>query len=73
MPRKRFISKLQVLDKTGCSYPSIWAWMQAGTFPRARVINNESFWLESEVDAWMDARPFRQFKNDKAKLREAHG
>ena len=70
---KRFISKLQVLDKTGRSYPNIWAKMQAGTFPRAREIDNELVWLEAEVDAWMDARPIRQFKNDKAKLREAHG
>ena len=68
---KRFLSKLQVLDKTGRSYPSIWAWMQAGTFPRAREVNNEPVWLESEVDDWMDSRPIRLLKSDKAKLREA--
>jgi predicted DNA-binding transcriptional regulator AlpA len=69
---RRFLSRLQVMDKTGRSYPAIWAWMQAGTFPRAREVGDELMWLESEVDEWMDSRPIRLFKNDKAKLREAH-
>jgi predicted DNA-binding transcriptional regulator AlpA len=68
---RRFISKLQVLDKTGRSYPTLWAWMQAGTFPRARELSGESVWYEDEVDAWMEARPIRQFKNDKIKTAKA--
>jgi predicted DNA-binding transcriptional regulator AlpA len=64
---RRFLSKLQVLEKTGRSYPSIWAWMQAGTFPRAREIDNELVWWEDEVDQWMEERPIRLFKNDKKK------
>jgi predicted DNA-binding transcriptional regulator AlpA len=71
-PRRRFISRLQVMDMTGRSYPNLWAMMQAGTFPRAREIEDELFWLESEVDEWMDSRPIRQFKNDKIKAAKAN-
>jgi predicted DNA-binding transcriptional regulator AlpA len=70
--RRRFISRLQVMDMTGRSYPNIWAKMQAGTFPRAREIDDELFWLESEVAEWMDSRPIKQFKNDKIKTAKAN-
>jgi predicted DNA-binding transcriptional regulator AlpA len=69
---RRFISRHQVLDKTGRSYPAIWAWMQAGTFPRAREVGDELMWLESEVDEWMNSRPIRLFKNDKIKTAKAN-
>jgi predicted DNA-binding transcriptional regulator AlpA len=66
-PRRRFISRLQVMDMTGRSYPNLWAMMQAGTFPRAREIDDELFWYENEIVAWMESRPIKLFKNDKIK------
>ena len=63
---QRFLSRLEVMDKVGKSYPTLWAWMREGSFPRARDVGQgEVAWLESEVDAWMDARPLRIFKGEK--------
>jgi predicted DNA-binding transcriptional regulator AlpA len=40
--------------------------MLAGTFPRARAIGDlKSVWLESEVEAWINALPTRHLKDDK--------
>ena len=46
------------------SYPTIWAWMRAGKFPRARIVGGKSMWLTSEVDAWLAALPVRKLKGD---------
>jgi predicted DNA-binding transcriptional regulator AlpA len=42
--------------------------MQAGKFPRAHDSGDgESVWWEDEIDAWMESRPVKLFKNDKIK------
>jgi|SRR5580692_12461881 prophage regulatory protein len=65
-PPLRLLSKKQVLDRVGVSFPTIWRWMLAGTFPRARAIGDlKSVWLESEVEAWINALPTRHLKDDK--------
>ena len=59
-------SKKQVLDRVGVSFPTIWRRMLAGKFPRARTIGDlKSVWLESEVEAWINALPMRHLKDDK--------
>jgi|SRR6516164_2040242 prophage regulatory protein len=57
-----FLSKQQVLKKIPVTAPTLWAWVRQGKFPRPRAIYNKTVWIASEVDAWMQARPHRQYK-----------
>jgi prophage regulatory protein len=65
-PGAKLLSKSEVLDKVGCTYPTLWKMMSAGTFPRPVVIGGTSGgkngWLEHEVDAWIAALPRRRLK-----------
>ena len=60
----RLLSKVEVLDRVGVSYPTIWQWMRAGTFPRSRALGASTVWIAAEVEAWMAALPKRQLKGD---------
>jgi prophage regulatory protein len=62
----RLLSKAEVLERVGRTFPTIWAWMRAGKFPRARDLGGRPAWLESEVEAWIAALPIRRFKGDDA-------
>jgi predicted DNA-binding transcriptional regulator AlpA len=64
-PAARLLSKGEVLDKIGVTYPTIWKLMRDGAFPRPVVIGStggKNAWLESEVDAWIAALPRRRLK-----------
>jgi predicted DNA-binding transcriptional regulator AlpA len=37
----KLISKPEVLDRIGVTYPTIWAWMRAGKFPRSVVLGDQ--------------------------------
>jgi prophage regulatory protein len=65
-PQLRLISKPKVLKIVGCSYPTLWAWMRAGKFPRSRVVGGRSMWLSTEVEAWLAELPIRPLKGDAA-------
>jgi predicted DNA-binding transcriptional regulator AlpA len=58
------LDKGEILTITRVSFPTVWGWMRAGTFPRSRIVGGKSMWLSSEVDAWMDALPLRRLKGD---------
>ena len=60
----RLISKPEVLDRVGVTFPTLWAWMRAGTFPRSRDLGGRACWLKSEIDAWIENRPIRRLKGD---------
>ena len=60
----RLISKPEVLDRVGVTFPTLWAWMRAGVFPRSRDLGGKACWLESEIDAWIENRPIRRLKGD---------
>jgi prophage regulatory protein len=46
-----------VMDRTGASRSSIYAWMQKFEFPRnLKLGKRASGWLESDIDAWIEAR-----------------
>jgi predicted DNA-binding transcriptional regulator AlpA len=60
----RLLDKAQVCVIANASYPSIWAWMRAGRFPRSRICGGRSMWLSSEIDAWLAALPVRPLKGD---------
>jgi len=71
-PQLRLISKSKVLKIVGCSYPTLWAWMRAGKFPRGRVVGGRSMWRSDEIDAWLAGLPIRRLKGDAAaELNEA--
>ena len=61
---KRLIGKLEVLDRVGVSFATLWAWQVAGTFPRGREVGGKTMWFEHEVDKWLDDRPVRRLKGD---------
>jgi prophage regulatory protein len=61
----RLLSKAEVLERVGRTYPTIWSWMQQGKFPRARDLGGtRPAWLESEVEAWINNLPVRRLKGD---------
>jgi predicted DNA-binding transcriptional regulator AlpA len=65
-PAVRLLDKAEVLEITRVSFPTIWKWMRAGTFPRARIVGGKSMWLSSEIDAWLAALEVRPLKGDVA-------
>jgi predicted DNA-binding transcriptional regulator AlpA len=63
-PEVRLLSKLEVLDRVGRSYATIWTWMLEGKFPRSRDVNGRASWIESEVVEWINSLPVRQLKGE---------
>jgi prophage regulatory protein len=57
---RRFIRFLEVQKRVGgASKPTIYRWMQRGTFPRPYPLDDRGHsvaWREEQVDAWIDAR-----------------
>ena len=54
---KRLIRIEEVKHKVGASRPWIYARIAADEFPRpVKLGAKASGWLESEIDAWIDAR-----------------
>jgi predicted DNA-binding transcriptional regulator AlpA len=60
----RLLSKKEVCAIANATFPSVWAWMRAGTFPRSRIVNGRSMWLSSEIEAWIAGLPLRPLKGD---------
>ena len=63
-PDTRLLSKPEVLAIANVTYPTLWAWMRAGGFPRSRVVGGRSMWLSTEVEAWLAELPVRPLKGD---------
>jgi predicted DNA-binding transcriptional regulator AlpA len=63
-PGAHLLSKREILAITKVSYPTLWSWMRAGTFPRSRVCGGRSMWLSSEVEQWLATLPIRKLKGD---------
>lgn len=62
-PGVRLLSKGEMLDKVGVTYPTIWKLMRQGAFPRAVVIGGgKNAWLEHEVDEFIAKLPRRRLK-----------
>jgi prophage regulatory protein len=54
---KRFITIPQVLDKVALSRTELYRRINAGTFPRSIALGPQKVvFLESDVEAWMQAR-----------------
>jgi predicted DNA-binding transcriptional regulator AlpA len=65
-PSVRLMSKAEVLAIVNLSYPTIWAWMRDGKFPKSRIVGGQSMWRSDEVDRWLANLPVRQLKGDEA-------
>jgi predicted DNA-binding transcriptional regulator AlpA len=63
-PPVYLLDKSDILSITHVTFPTIWTWMRAGTFPRSRVVGGKSMWLSSEIDAWLADLPVRALKGD---------
>jgi predicted DNA-binding transcriptional regulator AlpA len=61
---ERLLTKYEVMTITGASYPTLWAWMRDGRFPRSRIVGGRSMWLSHEIDAWLAGLPVRPLKGD---------
>lgn len=59
---QRFLSRKDLCDKVGVTFPYLWRLIREGKFPAGREVGSRTFWLESEVDAWMSARPVRAYR-----------
>ena len=60
----RLVSKPEVLDRIGVTYPTIWKWMRGGSFPRSRAVGGKAFWIEAEIEKWITDLPVRRLKGD---------
>jgi predicted DNA-binding transcriptional regulator AlpA len=51
--RIRLISRQELVDIVGVSFPSIWQWVREGKFPPPRKLGKggRTAWLESEIEA----------------------
>lgn len=67
MPQaERFIKLPEVMNKTGLGQSSIYRKMNTGDFPRSIQLNkNNIVWLESEVNAWMQAQIEKRNQKEK--------
>jgi predicted DNA-binding transcriptional regulator AlpA len=65
-PVLRLLDKAEVCAIANVTYPTLWAWMRHGRFPRSRICGGKSMWVSSEVEAWMAALPVRPLKGDEA-------
>jgi predicted DNA-binding transcriptional regulator AlpA len=63
-PPVRLLDKHQILSITGVSFPTVWTWMRAGTFPRSRIVGGKSTWLNTEIDQWLANLKVRPLKGD---------
>jgi predicted DNA-binding transcriptional regulator AlpA len=71
----RLLDKAELLRRVPWSFPTIWAWMRAGTFPRSRMFGQKSVWLESEINDFISSLPIAPIKeagSEEQQARAAH-
>ena len=62
----RMLRTRQVIRATGLSRTTIWRLEKRGDFPKRRILGpNCVAWLRSEIDQWLETRPFKDGDNDK--------
>jgi predicted DNA-binding transcriptional regulator AlpA len=61
-PPERLLTRAELLQRVPVTFPTIWSWMREGKFPPARHLGVKTFWLESEVSAWIRGLPLREYK-----------
>jgi predicted DNA-binding transcriptional regulator AlpA len=61
--KTRLMSKHEVMDHVGLSYPTIWQMMLDGKFPRSRELGRGVRWIAGEIEDWCRNRPVKKLKN----------
>lgn len=61
----RFINLSAVEDKTALKKSSIYAKVKTGNFPAPIKMGVRTVWIESEIDAWLDAQVAAWRQNSK--------
>jgi predicted DNA-binding transcriptional regulator AlpA len=57
----QLIYKPEVLELTGLSFPSLWERIRRNQFPAPRMMGTRTVWLRSEIVAWLQGLPKRQY------------
>jgi predicted DNA-binding transcriptional regulator AlpA len=52
---------MEVCDRVGRTFPTIWAWMRQGKFPAARTLHGRPVWVEEEIEEYLSDLPVRQY------------
>ncbi len=66
VPHVRLLGRREVMAIVNMSYPTIWAWMIDGRFPRSRQVGGKSMWRSDEVETWLNELPRCRLKGDEA-------
>ena len=53
----RLVSKEEVLQILGVTYPTVWRFVHEGKFPPGRYVGTRVFWRMSEVNAFIESLP----------------
>jgi prophage regulatory protein len=53
---KRLLRRPGVQDKVGLKHSAIYALIKRDQFPTPIKIGRSSFWVESEIDSWIEQR-----------------
>lgn len=52
----KLMSRRQLRDALPVSDMTLWRWERNGLFPRHVSINGRNYWLQTEVDEWLEQR-----------------
>lgn len=52
----RLLSRRQIRQLIPASDMTLWRWERDGLFPRHVSINGRNYWLQAEVDEWLELR-----------------
>ena len=59
---EKLLTRAEVLSRIPITYPTLWQWTREGKFPPPRYYGSRTFWVASEIDAWIRDMPVRKFK-----------
>jgi predicted DNA-binding transcriptional regulator AlpA len=60
----RLLSRKEVIERVGRSYPWIWDQMRKGAFPRSREQGGCVAWPEPEIDDYIKNLPVKRLKGE---------
>jgi predicted DNA-binding transcriptional regulator AlpA len=72
-PLDRLLYKMEVVERVGVTYVTLWKWMGAGKFPQRRLVGRRIAWLESEIAVWISNRPVRGVADPEANVPSFRG
>ena len=65
MGETRILSKGEVLERVGVTFPTLWKLMRENKFPRSVIIGDGKVgWFAHEIDEYLAKLPRQQYKGD---------